>query len=162
RLIREGQAVTTDDGHVPVELALLDAKEFDHRGVVDFFDSKLDTNSGTLYLRAVIDNPTLRSSGLRALSPGLFVRVRLPIGTPYKVLTVPEEALASDQGKKYLYVFRPLPGEANKTPTRRGTIQILREREERGGQVVGKLVLGPVRDGRRVIKAGLGPDEEII
>ena len=40
----------------------------------------------------------------RLLSPGLFVRVRLPLGTPHQAVIVPERALGSDQGQKFLYV----------------------------------------------------------
>ena len=40
----------------------------------------------------------------RMLSPGMFVRVRLPIGQPYRALLVPEQALGTDQGQKFVYV----------------------------------------------------------
>ncbi len=170
RLIREGKFTSISEGDVPVEVALVDQREFDTPGRVDFFESKLDANTGTLRVRAVIDNPTIRSRGLRSLSPGLFVRVRLPMGAPYSALTIPESALNSDQGKKYIFVFRPKAVESGVVPDakatdasyRPGTIQVLREREERGEGASGTLVLGPLRDGRRVIKAGLGPDDEVV
>ena len=38
------------------------------------------------------------------LKPGLFVRIRLPIGNPYKAVLVPDEALMRDQGRKYVFV----------------------------------------------------------
>ena len=38
------------------------------------------------------------------LSPGMFVRVRLPIGESYRALLVSEEALGTDQGQKFVYV----------------------------------------------------------
>ena len=43
----------------------------------------------------------------RVFSPGLFMRVRLPVGTPHKALLVAEQALGTDQGRKFLYVVKP-------------------------------------------------------
>ena len=40
----------------------------------------------------------------RLLSPGMFVRIRLPIGEPHKALLVSDGAVVSDQGQKYVYV----------------------------------------------------------
>ena len=38
------------------------------------------------------------------LSPGQFIRVRLPIGVPRKALLIPEKALGTDQGQKFVFV----------------------------------------------------------
>ena len=50
----------------------------------------------------------------RLFSPGMFVRVRLPIGEPHEALLVIDRAIQSDQGLKYVYV---LDGQ-NKVQTR--------------------------------------------
>jgi multidrug efflux system membrane fusion protein len=42
--------------------------------------------------------------GTRLLSPGMFVRIRLPIGTPHRAILVIDRAIQSDQGLKFVYV----------------------------------------------------------
>ena len=66
------------------------------------------------------------------LRPGLFVRVRLPIGEPYRALLVAEEALGTDQGQKFVYVI----DQDNKAQYRR-------------------MEVGKLQDGRRVVLKGL-------
>ncbi len=72
RLVREGRIKSTRDSKVTVQVALADEDEFNLSGLIDFVDNQIDPTTGTLRLRAVIANPQ------RLLSPGLFVRVRLP------------------------------------------------------------------------------------
>lgn len=86
------------DLKMPVLMRLANADDFTHAGYVDFLDNRLNANTGTIRMRAVFQNPrdTLKS--------GLFVRIRLPIGGAYKALLVPDEAIQSDQGRKYVYV----------------------------------------------------------
>ena len=74
---------------------------------MNFSENKLDAATGTLRIRGVIENPDreLPSPGLSLrVRPGLFVRVRLPIGTPHSTLLVPQEAIGSDQGRSYVYL----------------------------------------------------------
>src|SRR6185437_5258192 len=73
-------------------------EEFTQRGEVNFLDNRLNANTGTVRMRGVFQNPR----GI--LKSGLFVRIRLPLGIPYKTLLIPDEAILSDQGKKYVYV----------------------------------------------------------
>ena len=54
-------------------------------------------------MRGVFPNPKPKD-GIRLLSPGMFVRIRLPIGQPHPALLVIDRAIASDQGLKYVYV----------------------------------------------------------
>ena len=39
------------------------------------------------------------------MSPGMFVQIRLPIGQPHEELLVPDRAIQSDQGRKFVYVI---------------------------------------------------------
>ena len=55
-------------------------------------------------MRGVFPNP-LPEGGHRLLSPGMFVRIRLPIGQPHPALLVIDRAVGSDQGLKYVYVL---------------------------------------------------------
>jgi RND family efflux transporter MFP subunit len=81
---------------------------------------------------------TLPNPGGRLL-PGMFVRIRVPVGKPRPVLLVPEDAVSSDQGKRYLLVVN-----ARNVVERRD------------------VKLGESHDGQRVIKEGLRPDEWVI
>ena len=83
---------------VPCELALVNEAGFPHKGHVDFFDNQVDPNSGTIRMRAVFANED------RLLVPGLFARVRVPTGAPVQAMLVPDVAVSSDQGHKFVYV----------------------------------------------------------
>jgi RND family efflux transporter MFP subunit len=82
----------------PVQMRLANEEQFNRSGLVNFIDNRVNATTGTLRMRAVFDNAR---GYLRA---GLFVRVRLPIGTPYETLLIPDEALQSDQGRQFVYV----------------------------------------------------------
>ncbi|MDR3637052.1 MAG: efflux RND transporter periplasmic adaptor subunit [Isosphaeraceae bacterium] len=99
RLIREGKIKSRQDAEVPILVELADEAGYPHRGLINFSDNKIDPSTGTLRVRGSIANPKPR-----VLSPGLFVRVQLPIGTPHRALMVPEQALGTDQGRKFVYV----------------------------------------------------------
>ncbi len=109
RLIGEGKIPTRKEEKViPVELGLADEpKEYPHEGRVDFINNQLDTSTGTIQVRGEFANPAVKAGGPRLLKPGLFVRVRLPIGPSYKALVVPQAAVGADQGRKYLLVVGP-------------------------------------------------------
>jgi RND family efflux transporter MFP subunit len=76
----------------------LDEDGFPHEGTINFVDNQMDSMTGTLMLRGVFPNPK------RILSPGLFARIRLPIGGPHSSLAISEQAIGSDQDQKYVYV----------------------------------------------------------
>lgn len=110
KLIRAGELTTYKDADYPVLLGLSIEKDNPHRGRVDFVENHLDPTTGTLNVRAVFDNPK------RVLSPGLFARIRLPVSQPHQAVLVPERALGSDQGQRFVLVvndknvveFRPI------------------------------------------------------
>ena len=102
RLIRDGKVASARSRKTLVRVGLPDEEEHSLDGVVDFIDNKVDPGSGTLRIRAEVQNPA--QNGNRLLSPGMFVRVRLPIGDPRRSVLVPEEALGTDQGQKFVYV----------------------------------------------------------
>lgn len=133
RLVQEGKIKATRDSRLEVGISLADELEHRRTGVVDFEDNHIDPTTGTLRVRLLIDNED------HLLSPGLFVRLRFPIGEPRKSLLVPEEALGSDQGRRYVFVI----GQENVVATRPVEIGIL----------VG---------GRRVIEKGLNLGERVV
>ena len=101
RLVREGKVESARKLTTTVAVGLPDKDTYDLAGKVDFVESKLDPGTGTLRLRAVIDNKNL------LLSPGLFVRVRLPVGVEHPAVVVPESAIGTDQGERFVYVVKP-------------------------------------------------------
>ncbi len=117
-----------------VELKLLDEKNFTHKGRMDFVDNVIDRSSGTIRGRAQFANPD------SLFTPGMFARLRVPGSPPYEAILVPDHAIGTDQGRKFVM-----------TVTADNT-------------AVSKYVtLGHVTEGNlRVVKEGLTGDERII
>ncbi len=99
RLVRDKVIPSRTQAEIPVLVALSDETSFPHKGIINFADNRVDPGTGTLRVRASIENPKPR-----VLSPGLFVRVRLPVGEPRKSIMIAEKAIGTDQGQKYLFV----------------------------------------------------------
>lgn len=119
---------------VEVALKLIDERDFDHKGRMDFVDNVIDRSTGTIRGRAVFDNP----GGV--FTPGMFARVRVPGSPPYEALLVPDIAIGTEQARKYVLVVNADSTVAQKY-----------------------VVLGQTTpDGLRVIKEGLGPDDRVI
>jgi multidrug efflux system membrane fusion protein len=132
-LARAQKLDNTPDGRVPVELQLADNQEFSHRGYIESFDNPLDPNTGSILLRAVFPNPDGR------IVPGLFARIRVPLSERYAALLVEERSIGTDQGQKYVL-----------------TLSSTNTVEYRPVQ------LGPVAHGKRIIRGGLKPGEQIV
>ncbi len=105
RLVRQGQLQTDGQSstQVPITMGLANEVGYPHAGHLDFVDNKLDTTTATLLLRGIFANPK-PADGPRPLSPGMFVRIRVPIGPAYHALLVIDGAVGTDQDVKYLYV----------------------------------------------------------
>ncbi len=99
RAVAKGTLKFDADSKTEVEIGLPDEESYSFKGVVDFIDNKFDTGTGTLRLRARVDQPT------ELLSPVLFVRVKLPTSGKRRVLLVPEVSLGTNQGKKFVYAL---------------------------------------------------------
>jgi RND family efflux transporter MFP subunit len=98
RFSGSGKEVTGREGGVMVQLKLLDEKDFDHRGYMDFVDNVIDKSSGTIRGRAVFSNPN------GVLTPGMFGRIRVPGSPVYQALLVPDAAIGTEQTKKFVLV----------------------------------------------------------
>jgi RND family efflux transporter MFP subunit len=83
---------------VPAHIGLATDKGHPHQGYIDFRDNKVDPGTGTIRLRAVLENKS------RVLTPGLFCRVQVPIGLATERLLVPESALGLDQRGRFVLV----------------------------------------------------------
>ncbi|MDB5338286.1 MAG: ttgA, partial [Planctomycetaceae bacterium] len=77
---------------------------FPHVGKLDFVNNRINASTGTLQMRAVISNPVQPNGGLRLLTPGMFLRVRLAVGDSQKGLVIPQAAIGSDQSRKFIHV----------------------------------------------------------
>lgn len=95
RLMKEGRIVTVG-GRVPVELELSDETGYPRKGFVESTDNRLDASTGSLMLRLVFSNED------GSLVPGMFARVRLPVGAPQPELLVHEQAIGTDQNQKFV------------------------------------------------------------
>lgn len=161
RLLDEGEIKAENEHQVPVEIALADENDFQHRGLVDFTDNRVDLNTGTLRFRAKLQN----SKGL--FTPGMFVRVKLPIGDPHPALMVREEALTSDQGQKKVYVLTRAmkEGKAAFFEDKAGKPLL-----DRAGAPIPKFThtlvplgrIGVLVDGWREVEQGLKPDDLVV
>lgn len=89
---------------------------FPHPGRIDFRENRVDTGTGTVRLRGRLDNPAVGPGNVRQLYPGLFARVRLPVGAEVPRPVIPEEALMTGQEGRYVYVVKkgPDPKDASK------------------------------------------------
>nr|WP_235535654.1 efflux RND transporter periplasmic adaptor subunit [Sphingopyxis sp. Root1497] len=116
-----------------VEIRLQDESDYRWTGRVDFADNAINANSGTLRVRAVIDNPDY------FLTPGMFGNMRLAQGGTVSALLVPDAAVRTDQARKQLFVVG------------------------KDGTVAARLVeTGPLVAGLRVIRSGLKADDRVI
>ncbi len=115
QLVREGKADSPRAGGFPVSLGLANEEGHPHQGTVNFVDNQVNPKTGTIRLRGVFPNKD------QVLLPGLFARVRTPIGRPHQALLVSERALDTDQGQKILYVVND-KNEVASRPVRLGVL----------------------------------------
>jgi RND family efflux transporter MFP subunit len=128
------QGLTPQDlKKVPVEVGLQSETGYPHKGLLDYAAPTLNVATGTLPVRGIFENAD------HALLPGNFVRVRVPIQQVPQALLVPEVALGSDQGGRYVLVVN---GE-----------NVIEQRKVAVGQTVGEL---------RVIDSGLNADDRVV
>jgi RND family efflux transporter MFP subunit len=96
-LRRRGQTVAAEGERNRAYLGLAVESGYSHIGEVDYSSNRVDPDTGTIEIRAIFPNPD------RVLLPGLFARVRLPF-TRGQALLVPDVAVGTDQGGRYLLV----------------------------------------------------------
>jgi RND family efflux transporter MFP subunit len=83
--------------NIPVDVGLMIEADYPHHGQIDYIAPAIDPATGTLQVRGLLENPN------RTLLPGMFARIRVPIAIETaEALLVPDEALGTDQGGRYL------------------------------------------------------------
>ena len=117
----------------PVNVGLANEEGFPHTGVVDFVDNQLNSQTGTIRARAVLQN----KDGL--YTPGLFARVQLLASNEYSAILIDDRAVNTDQSQKYVLLLG-----ANNTVEYR------------------RVKLGRIIDGLRIVREGLKPGDVII
>ena len=98
RFAGPGAQTGTGEGGVPVSLELIDEREFEHKGKMDFVDNAIDRSSGTIRGRAVFDNPR------GVFTPGMFGRIRVPGSAPHSALLISDAAIGTEQSRKFVLV----------------------------------------------------------
>ncbi len=84
---------------LPFSFGLDTDEGYPYEGTLDFVDNKIDPTTGTIPVRGVVGNDR------RQFVSGSRVRIRLPVGGPYKATLVPDACVLTDQDKRYVLVL---------------------------------------------------------
>jgi membrane fusion protein, multidrug efflux system len=121
------------NARLPVFLGLANESGYPHEGRLDFVDNQIDPGTGTIRTRAVFSNRS------RALTPGLFARVKLVGNQKTKAVLVRDAAIGTDQDRQFVLVVGP------------GDTLAYRP-----------IVPGRLTDGLRIVTSGLKPGENVV
>ena len=127
--------ITANRGEaMTVGVGLSDEVGFPHRAKLEFVDNTVDVTSGTVRMRALLDNHE------RRFTPGLFARVRLEAaGAARRVVLVADRAIGTDQSKRFVLVV--------------GEDKLAAYREVHTGRKAGDL---------RIVESGLQAGEMVV
>jgi RND family efflux transporter MFP subunit len=128
-----GASLQEGGGKLEVKVSVSDRTIPPQTGYLDFSENRIDAQTGTMRVRAVLENPD------EILTPGLFGRVNVPGSLPYEGVLIPDAAIVSDQNRR---LVMSVDDEGNVTPL---TVRP-----------------GPRIDGYRVIREGLDGSEVIV
>ena len=133
RLSQNGGRSSSRDAENPVFVRLMDEQGWPHEGKMRFVDNELSEETGTIRAKAVFENADL------FLTPGVFGRLRLVGSAEYEALLLPDSAIVSDQSRKIVLTVN--------------AENIVEPRV---------VTLGPIHEGLRVVRSGIGPDDRVI
>ena len=137
RLLENGQGQGPADGKLKVKISFGDGATYAKEGYVDFTDSNLDLQTGTLRARAIVPNPDSK------LRPGQFVRVSVEGVTRREAVVIPQATVMQGAQGQYVYTVDA----DNKAAMRPVTIG----REVADGWIVEK----GLKAGDRIVSEGL-------
>jgi multidrug efflux system membrane fusion protein len=132
-LASEGKRASARQSGLPIQMALAGDQEFPRQGKMNFLDNQVDPDTGTIRARAVFTNPE------SDLTPGLFVRLRLPGTAAYDGALVRDAAIGTDLDKRYVLVV-----------TKDHTVEYR------------PVTLGPNVGPLRVVRSGLASGELVV
>jgi membrane fusion protein, multidrug efflux system len=118
---------------IPIEIGLQDEDGYPHKGHLDYVSPQVDPSTGTVAVRAIFENKD------NALLPGLFVRIRGPVGHQDKALLTRADAIGISQEGSYVLVV--------------GADNVIQRKIVKTGQSQGQLV---------IIQSGLDPDDWVV
>jgi RND family efflux transporter MFP subunit len=131
--VRGGSLKSAAEKAPEVLLGVGEGSEYPFRGTIDFISNRVDAATGTLTVRGSFANKD------RLLRPGLFARVRLPVGAPHSALLISDTCVGTNQGQKYVYVV-----------------------DDKNEVVYRQVMLGALSDGLRIVEEGLKPGEHVV
>ncbi|WP_407434776.1 efflux RND transporter periplasmic adaptor subunit [Lelliottia sp.] len=132
-LARSGQGASSNHTALPVEIGLTGEDGYPHQGKVDFLDNQLTPSTGTIRMRALLDNAQ------RQFTPGLFARVRLPGSAEFNATLIDDKAVLTDQDRKYVYIV-----------------------DKEGKAQRRDITPGRLAAGLRIVQRGLNPGDKVI
>lgn len=132
-LARSGQGASGNHLALPVEIGLVGEDGYPHQGKVDFLDNQLTPSTGTIRMRALLDNAQ------RQFTPGLFARVRLPGSAEFTASLIDDKAVLTDQDRKYVYIV-----------------------DKEGKAQRRDITPGRLAAGLRIVQKGLNPGDKVI
>ncbi|HAS1005124.1 TPA: efflux RND transporter periplasmic adaptor subunit [Enterobacter cloacae] len=133
KLALSGQGAASNHQALPVEIGLVGEDGYPHQGKVDFLDNQLTPSTGTIRMRALLDNTQ------RQFTPGLVARVRLPGSAEFQATLIDDKAVLTDQDRKYVYVV---------------------DKESKAQRR--DITPGRLADGLRIVQQGLKPGDKVI
>ena len=133
---------------VMLRLRLPDGRMYGQPGTVNFADVTIGQDTDTLTFRGTVPNPVLSASEggdgrLRELTHGEFVTVVVEAAKPVEQLTIPREAVLSDQRGDFVYVV----GAEDKVERR--AVQLGQSTPESA------VISGGLKEGERVVLEGV-------
>jgi RND family efflux transporter MFP subunit len=131
--VREGTLKSAREKPPEVLLGVGEGSDHPFRGIVDFISNRVDPATGTLMVRGSFPNKD------RFLKPGMFARIRVPIGEARQALLIGDDAVGTNQGQKYVYVV-----------------------SEKNEVVYRPVKLGALSDGLRIVEEGLTKGERVV
>ncbi len=132
-LVRAKKLGVDGSGQIPVQMELANETGFPHTGQIESFDNHLNSDMGSILMRAVFTNDD------GSIVPGLFAHIRIPLSDRHPAMLVDERAIGTDQSQKFVLVL---------TPTNTVAYQ--------------PVELGPLVEGQRIIRSGLQPGDQIV
>ncbi|MFJ3266103.1 efflux RND transporter periplasmic adaptor subunit [Serratia liquefaciens] len=118
---------------LPVKVGLVGEDSYPHQGVVDFTDNQLNAGTGTIRMRALLENAE------RRFTPGLFARVQMPGSAVFNAMLIDDKSIMTDQDRKFVYIVDK-DGKAQRRD----------------------IEVGRVADGLRIVRKGLSAGDRVI
>lgn len=118
---------------LPVKVGLVGEDGYPHQGTVDFTDNQLNAGTGTIRMRALLENAE------RRFTPGLFARVQMPGSAVFNAMLINDKSVLTDQDRKFVYIVDK-DGKAQRRD----------------------IEVGRVADGLRIVQKGLSAGDRVI